>query len=50
MKKLFNGKNKILMGMIPLRPLPASPRWKGDLDASRASRVTVQSKSEQLMK
>lgn len=30
MKKQLSGKNKILLGVVHLLPLPGSPRWKGN--------------------
>jgi uncharacterized protein len=33
MKSLFAAKTKALIGVVHLKPLPGSPRWKGDLQA-----------------
>jgi membrane complex biogenesis BtpA family protein len=33
MKSLFSAHRKILIGVVHLRPLPGSPRWRGDLEA-----------------
>jgi membrane complex biogenesis BtpA family protein len=33
MKTLFSSHNKLLFGVIHLRPLPGTPRWQGDLEA-----------------
>ena len=33
MKTLFNKHHKVLIGVVHLRPLPGSPRWRGDLEA-----------------
>lgn len=31
MKTLFDGRGKVLIGVVHLRPLPGAPRWGGDL-------------------
>ncbi len=33
MKSLFSARHKTLIGVVHLRPLPGSPRWRGDLEA-----------------
>jgi membrane complex biogenesis BtpA family protein len=33
MKSVFRTHHKILIGVVHLRPLPGSPRWRGDLEA-----------------
>jgi uncharacterized protein len=33
MKTLFSSRNKVLIGVVHLRPLPGSTRWRGDMDA-----------------
>jgi membrane complex biogenesis BtpA family protein len=33
MKTLFEGRGKVLIGVVHLRPLPGAPRWQGDLAA-----------------
>ncbi len=33
MKSLFGTHPKLLIGVVHLRPLPGSPRWRGDLEA-----------------
>lgn len=33
MKSLFSSDRKVLIGVVHLRPLPGSPRWRGDMDA-----------------
>jgi membrane complex biogenesis BtpA family protein len=33
MKSLFGAHHKVLIGVVHLRPLPGSPRWRGDLEA-----------------
>ena len=33
MKSLFGAHHKLLIGVVHLRPLPGSPRWRGDLEA-----------------
>ena len=33
MKALFNQRHKILIGVVHLRPLPGSPRWRGDIES-----------------
>jgi hypothetical protein len=33
MKSLFSTHHKLLIGVVHLRPLPGSPRWRGDLEA-----------------
>jgi len=33
MKPLFGSDRKLLFGVVHLRPLPGSPRWRGDLEA-----------------
>jgi membrane complex biogenesis BtpA family protein len=33
MKSVFRTRHKILIGVVHLRPLPGSPRWRGDLEA-----------------
>jgi membrane complex biogenesis BtpA family protein len=33
MKSLFSGHNKILIGVVHLRPLPGAPRWAGDFES-----------------
>jgi membrane complex biogenesis BtpA family protein len=30
---LFNSSRKLLIGVVHLRPLPGSPRWRGDIDS-----------------
>jgi membrane complex biogenesis BtpA family protein len=40
LRHLFQKSAKILIGVIHLKPLPGSPRWKGDLDAVLDSAVT----------
>jgi len=32
-KKLFDHDRKLLIGVVHLRPLPGSPRWRGDLES-----------------
>jgi membrane complex biogenesis BtpA family protein len=32
MKSLFSTHHKLLIGVVHLRPLPGSPRWRGDLE------------------
>jgi hypothetical protein len=32
MNSLFKPPAKLLIGVVHLRPLPGSPRWRGDLD------------------
>ena len=32
MKTLFATHRKILIGVVHLRPLPGSPRWRGDIE------------------
>jgi uncharacterized protein len=32
-KSLFNSHRKILIGVVHLRPLPGSPRWRGDMES-----------------
>jgi uncharacterized protein len=36
---LFPARNKLLLGVVHLRPLPGAPRWQGDLDAVLAAAV-----------
>ena len=38
-KKLFDEDRKLLIGVVHLRPLPGSPRWRGDLEAVIESAV-----------
>jgi len=38
-KKLFNQDRKLLIGVVHLRPLPGSPRWRGDLESAIESAV-----------
>jgi membrane complex biogenesis BtpA family protein len=33
MKTLFDTRHKILIGVVHLRPLPGSPRWRGDMES-----------------
>jgi uncharacterized protein len=33
MKTLFSQHHKILIGVVHLRPLPGSPRWRGDMES-----------------
>lgn len=33
MRRLLDSKQRLLIGVIHLRPLPGSPRWKGDFEA-----------------
>jgi uncharacterized protein len=33
MKTLFNSARKVLIGVVHLRPLPGSPRWRGDMNS-----------------
>ena len=33
MKALFDQRHKILIGVVHLRPLPGSPRWRGDIES-----------------
>ena len=33
MKSLFGSHHKILIGVVHLRPLPGSPRWRGDMES-----------------
>jgi membrane complex biogenesis BtpA family protein len=40
MNKLFKQHGKILIGVVHLRPLPGSPRWRGGLEAVLAAAVT----------
>src|SRR5438105_3373956 len=39
MKKLFEPRRKLLIGVVHLRPLPGSLRWRGDLESVIASAV-----------
>ena len=39
MKKLFDQHRKLLIGVVHLRPLPGSPRWRSDLQAVIESAV-----------
>jgi uncharacterized protein len=34
MKALFHSRRKLLIGVVHLRPLPGSPRWRGDLESA----------------
>ena len=33
MKSLFGTHHKVLIGVVHLRPLPGSPRWRGDMES-----------------